>query len=353
MSLLADLYPHKTEGSAAVEVLRSASEQASAKPECAPALSVFPRIIRPEFFFYAALALALMPAFRDITAPAAAVPAAAAVALRARTHPHDAFGALALDAKAALVFDGKRRETLFEKNAETPRPLASLTKVMTAATALSLVPETTRITIDGESLKQEGDTGLKPGESWLLRDLAKFTLIRSSNDGARAMAAAVGMSAAGVESPVEGRAFFIRVMNERAIAAGLTSARFQNETGLDLDAHTAGAVGSAKDMALLLDATLRRFPQIFQATSLDALPLMSGSGGHVARNTNKDADKFPLLLASKTGYTDLAGGNLLVAFDAGFNHPIIIVVLGSTVEGRFADAEKLLWATLKSLAGNK
>ena len=76
----------------------------------------------------------------------------------------------------------------------------------------------------------------------------------------------------------------------------------------------------------------------------------NGRGGIDARNTNQETGKFPLLIASKTGYTDLAGGNLALAFDAGFNRPIIIVVLGSSYEGRFADAEKLVWATLAYLA---
>ena len=54
-------------------------------------------------------------------------------------------------------------------------------------------------------------------------------------------------------------------------------------------------------------------------------------------------------IASKTGFTDLAGGNLVIAFDAGLSHPIIISVLGSTQEGRFRDVEKLVTASLMSL----
>ena len=59
-----------------------------------------------------------------------------------------------------------------------------------------------------------------------------------------------------------------------------------------------------------------------------------------------------MLIASKTGYTDLAGGNLVIAFDAGFNHPIIVSVLGSTIDGRFTDAEALVWAALAYLQNN-
>jgi len=55
---------------------------------------------------------------------------------------------------------------------------------------------------------------------------------------------------------------------------------------------------------------------------------------------------------SQTGYTDLAGGNLIIAFDAGFDHPIVITVLGSTIDDRITDVEKLVWATLAYLQNN-
>ena len=71
---------------------------------------------------------------------------------------------------------------------------------------------------------------------------------------------------------------------------------------------------------------------------------------HSVRNTNDSVNNIPGLIASKTGYTELAGGNLVFAFDAGINHPIIVSILGSTQEGRFVDAEKLVAASLKAIA---
>ncbi|MBI3020309.1 MAG: hypothetical protein HYY60_03235, partial [Parcubacteria group bacterium] len=44
--------------------------------------------------------------------------------------------------------------------------------------------------------------------------------------------------------------------------------------------------------------------------------------------------------------TDLAGGNLAIIFEAGPMYPVVVVVLGSSVEGRFDDVEKLVWASL-------
>ncbi|MDQ5957741.1 MAG: hypothetical protein QG665_65, partial [Patescibacteria group bacterium] len=50
--------------------------------------------------------------------------------------------------------------------------------------------------------------------------------------------------------------------------------------------------------------------------------------------------------ASKTGYTDSAGGNLVVALDAGLAQPVIVVVLGSSKDGRFTDVLALAKATV-------
>ncbi len=50
-------------------------------------------------------------------------------------------------------------------------------------------------------------------------------------------------------------------------------------------------------------------------------------------------------MASKTGFSDLAGGNLAVVYDAGINHPIVAVILGSTYTDRFIDMVELIKAT--------
>ena len=68
---------------------------------------------------------------------------------------------------------------------------------------------------------------------------------------------------------------------------------------------------------------------------------------HLTINTNPNSITIPGFIASKTGFTDLAGGNLVMAFDAGVGNPIVIVVLGSSHAGRFTDASALIHATLK------
>jgi D-alanyl-D-alanine carboxypeptidase (penicillin-binding protein 5/6) len=135
-------------------------------------------------------------------------------------------------------------------------------------------------------------------------------------------------------------------MNAKANALGLKEMFFLNPTGLDTTSYLSGGYGSAHDMARLFSYALKQAPDVFEATASDHATFFSEDGtAHYAENTNEIVDRIPWLLASKTGFTDLAGGNLVVAFDAGLSRPVVLVVLGSTQEGRFSDVEKLIKAT--------
>lgn len=187
----------------------------------------------PEYFFWAAALTAL---FLPTGAPAPARASdpeleAAASPAAPQLHP---FQEMTLRAKAAYVYDVKAGRALFSKDAATVFPLASLTKLMTAALALTLLPETTLIPIEKAAIEQEGDSKLQIGERWLLRDLAAFMLLESSNDAAYAIAAYAGSVSLGAEDRVLGREFFVEKMNERAVLWKLDATRFYNETGLDL-----------------------------------------------------------------------------------------------------------------------
>lgn len=310
-------------------------------------------IRHPEYFFWAALVCLFLLVLRvpNIGTGEAAAAAAFPVSVE---NPYDA---LLLAARAAYVLDTATGEALFAKDELEPLPLASVAKIMTAVTALSSVPETTYVTITEDAIGEEGDSGLQIGERWLLQDLLAFTLLESSNDGAAAVSSAIGGVLATTTGDEKGyREIFIEEMNALGSTVGLSSARFWNETGLDIpeesQSYTArpGAVASAADSARLLAFALKKYPRLFTETRWDEILLKTEGGAeYVAYSTNKGVNAIPLLIASKTGYTDLAGGNLVVAFDAGFNHPVIIAVLGSTEEGRFSDVEKLVWSTLEYL----
>ena len=249
-------------------------------------------------------------------------------------------------AKSAYVFDIKENKVLYKKNEFIQLPLASLTKLMMALTASRLFPVNSKVIIKKEFLSAEGDSGLFADESWRLSDLLDFSLMVSSNDGARSIASVVGAFDLKTEDYILGRRDFITKMNLLAKELDLKQTYFTNESGLDVGG-VSGGYGSAIDVANLMKYILKNYPDILEATKYQSLEILSLTKIHKAENTNIDINKIPNLIASKTGYTDMAGGNLAVAFDASIGRPVIVVVLGSSVDGRFNDVSALVKASLE------
>lgn len=250
------------------------------------------------------------------------------------------FSSTTIEARAAYVWDVRSGKILFNKNGDEALPIASVTKLMTALVAYELLSATDTVKISEEALNVEGDDGLLLGETFSSQNISDLMLIASSNDGATALALAAGRSIGGSGDPLE---LFIRAMNVRATELGLTNTKYSNVTGLDLDTVRAGAKGSARDMATLMEYILKNYPEMVSLTKMSSVRILNKSGEyHLVNNTNEIVGEIPSLIASKTGYTDLAGGNLVVAFDAGFNHPVVVSVLGSSFEGRFSDVLTLV-----------
>jgi len=275
--------------------------------------------------------------------------------LKEKQNIKNPFEGLDLEATSVYVLDVMSGKSLYNYNENTKLPLASLTKMMTAIVATDLVPNSTIVTIDKSDISTEGDSGLLVGEKWRMSDIIDFTLTTSSNDGASAIATvagSLGQNAYGVSSK-QAKADFVNKMNLKTEEIGLSDTYFLNESGLDLNKNQSGSYGTAKEVASLMAYILKNKSELMEATSRDKFLISSlNNVGHMATNTNQILADIPGLLASKTGFTDLAGGNLVVAFDAGMMHPIIISVLGSSVDGRFSDMDKLVWASLKSLQTN-
>lgn len=265
------------------------------------------------------------------------------------------FDGLGLEAKSVYVWDVGTQRVLFQQNMNAKLPLASVTKMMMALVAVELLPADKQVTIDSTDLLEEGDSGLFAGEKWKLSSLLKFTLVASSNDGASAIASVAGASLlrdASSTDPFANKRLFIEKMNEKAAAIGLMDTHFSNESGLDIDSVTSGAYGTSRDMAMLFEYIYRKHPELFSATTYAKIDVRSDDDivHHVA-NTNEGVAAISGLIGSKTGYTDLAGGNLVVVVDIGFAHPVVIAVLGSSRTGRFLDVEKLIAATVESITG--
>lgn len=272
------------------------------------------------------------------------------------------FAGVSLEARAGYVLELKTGAVLFAKNENERLPLASVTKLMTAFIAREHLPESAVVTLTSDDLVVEGDSGLRPGERWRLGDILNVMLLVSSNDAAHAVALFVGadgLSNQSVDSSVT-HARFVQMMNEKALALGLEQMQFFNESGLDVAVSQSGQLaqvgtlekgggyGSARDVAILFSELWKKYPETIEITAhKDARIYSQDEVAHILPNTNEIVGHIPGLVASKTGFTNLSGGNLAVIFDRGIGDPVVVVVLGSSYKGRFEDMEKLV-----SAAGN-
>lgn len=262
------------------------------------------------------------------------------------TIKNNSFENISIIAKSVYVFDVAQNKVIFEKDSNTQLPLASLTKLMMALTASDLLPKDSRITIKKEFLGEEGDSGLLVDESWELKDLLDFSLVVSSNDGARSIASVIGAFNLKTNDYNLGRKEFVSMMNRKGSEIGLSQTYFINESGLDIDSFS-GGYGTAADVSKLMQHMISNRSDLLEATKYQSISIDSLDKTHIANNTNKEINEIPGLIASKTGYTNQAGGNLVVAFDASIGRPIIVVVMGSTQEGRFSDIKTLVNASLE------
>lgn len=232
-------------------------------------------------------------------------------------------------AYAAFVVSLNTNNILYQKNPDTLLPLASLTKLVTAKVAHDQIKDD-KITIS--KLQEYGDIRLLEGSKWNRQDLIDYMLVTSSNDGAYSLSSATSANSL----------TFTKNMNTLAASIGLLNTHFYNETGLDNDiTGVPGSKGTAQDMSKILSYLVKNDLPIYEKTKHAQIRVSSPEGTYLADNTDEITDKIVGLLVSKTGYTDLAGGNLAIVADMGLNEPVAFVVLKSSRESRFDDILKL------------
>lgn len=287
------------------------------------------------------LTVLVAPLFAPEEAPAIVVEAPAPVSIP----PSTAFADSRIEGKAAIVYDLATGEVLYEKNSRSQLPLASLTKLLTVFAAADALGSESTVTMTDSALRSDGESGFSAGESFAFDDLARLALVSSSNDATAAIA-----ESAAIARATTGK----NMLAGAAAAAGLSQTYALNGTGLDESLSVSGGYGSAHDVAVLAGALLSKAPEIARATIEPSISIRSREGIlHTLPNTNPGVVRMPNLLLSKTGFTDLAGGNLAVVYDAGIGHPVAIVVLGSSREGRFSDVNALLSRTNDHFAGTE
>lgn len=209
---------------------------------------------------------------------------------------------LQLKSGSALVMDVNTGKTLYQKNPTQVRPIASLTKLMTALVVLDAKQNLNQtLTVDQndrDNLKHTYSR-VRFGTQVSRRDALHLALMSSENR----MASALARHYPG------GRTAFVRAMNNKAKQLGMRNTRYYDSTGL-----STRNVSTAQDLARLISAAYRQ-PLIRQFTQNDSMEMRFSSPSYslMFNNTNplvKNPDWDVRL--SKTGYTDEAGRCLLM-----------------------------------------
>ena len=249
-------------------------------------------------------------------------PAAGAPAAR----PAQSIPSPRVRAEAAIIFDPLTGNSVWELNAREPRPIASITKVMTAMLFLEQEPDLSRdVVISRRDVRSASTTYLRRGERVSLRDLLHLALVASDNVAARVLARA---------SPWGTRRFISR-MNALAAEFGLEQTRFTDPSGL----HE-GNVSSAHDVSRLIAAAGRQ-PRIAQIIRKRSHRIRTSRQNRVIRNTNRLLDTRPDVMGGKTGFINEAGYCLATLIRVG-DRAVSVVVLGARSNaGRFRETRRL------------
>jgi D-alanyl-D-alanine carboxypeptidase (penicillin-binding protein 5/6) len=251
-------------------------------------------------------------------------PPAVAIAALALCGPVQA-SAPPVQAQAYVVESTVDGRTLAARDADTSRPMASITKLMTVLVALEKLPLDRVVTVTPVAARVgESSLELDAGDRLPVRDLVIGALVPSANDAATALAVAAAGSVPR----------FVTLMNRKAHELGLSGTHYRNPHGLDEPGH----VSTARDVATLLRVALRnpvirRYAGAAQATL---------SGGRVVESTDNLIRTVPGIVGGKTGHTSLAGWSQ-VAYARFGGVGITAAVLGEPSEGsRDADLAALL-----------
>ncbi len=246
------------------------------------------------------------------------------------------YASLQLEAQSAFVVDLTLNKIVHAQNPDVQLPLASITKVaLVLAVAPFLSPEED-VVVSNEAVAK-GQGGMVAGESWRVKDLIEFTLLASSNAGAEALAEAANERIRTRYPQAPETDATVWRMNHLAKELGLSKTYFLNASGLDVSTTQTGAMSSARDATILLAYAYKTAPDLFLVTKSPTLETGPTNGQVIiAENTNDALGSIAGLKMGKTGFTDLAGGNLGIVFEVN-GRIMAATVMGSSKAGRFND----------------
>lgn len=234
-----------------------------------------------------------------------------------------------LTSQAALIFNNKTGEILYQKNADRVMPIASISKLMSAMVVLDArLDMNERITITSDEIDRLKGTGsrLAVGTTLTRGELLHLSLMSSENRATHALGRTYpgGMSA------------FVSAMNAKAQSLGMYSSRFYEPTGLNFQ-----NVSTANDLNRMV-AAASKYPLINKNSTSNYGSVWTANGRQNYKNSNALVREGSWNIElQKTGYIREAGRSMVVKANVQ-NQPITIVLLNSpTSTTRVNDARKI------------
>lgn len=221
--------------------------------------------------------------------------------------------------RAYAVVDFDTGEVLADKSLNTPLPVASLTKLMTAVVALDLTSVEEEFTVtDNASQISPTKIGVIAGQKMEVRELITALLLTSANDAAEVLKE-------GIDQKYKGE-IFIRAMNEKAKILGLKNTSFDNPQGFDGRDN----FSTAADLAVLSHYAISHYPLIRKTVKDDYefLPLDGRHKQFDLYNWNGLLGVYPGTYGVKIGYTPDAGYTTITVAQRE-NQNILAIVLGA------------------------
>lgn len=243
-----------------------------------------------------------------------------------------------ISAPSAVLMEASTGTVIYEKDVDTARPPASVTKVMTMLLIFDALEEGS-IHLEDEVTTSEyaasmggSQVFLEPGETQTVDTMLKCIAVASANDACVAMAEYI----CGSEEE------FVRKMNERAKGLGMDNTNFVNCNGLDAEGH----VTSARDIALMSRELITKYPQVHDYSMIWMENIThntsKGTSEFGLTNTNKLVRQYEYATGLKTGSTGEAKFCVSATGEKNGIEMIAVVMGAETSKERFADAVKLL-----------
>lgn len=206
--------------------------------------------------------------------------------------------AFSSSASSAILLDLDSEYIYYQSNSHNPRPVASISKIMTAIVAIESANLDDVVTVGEEILDAYGSgIYIKVDEQISLRDLLYGLMLRSGNDSALAIAHYVGGDIAG----------FVEMMNNKAKEIGMKNSTFNNPHGLD---EKGGNISTAYDMAILTKYAMNN-SEYREIVSTEIKKVETNKNYYSWTNKHRLVLNYDYVTGGKTGFTDKARRTLV------------------------------------------